>query len=53
MNVLRAENIKQVKAGPSIIWDNETGIEKDDKAGTREGDNKVSKEGDNKVSKRR
>lgn len=51
-NVLRAEDIKRVKARPSIKQDNEAGIGEDDKAGTKEQDNKVGiREKDtNKVS---
>ncbi len=40
LNVLRAEDVRRVGAGPSTKQDDEAGIGRDDKAGTR-GDNKA------------
>lgn len=49
MNVLRAEDVKSVKAGPSIAQDNKVSMEKNDKVSIR-GDNKMGiKRQDNKV----
>ncbi len=49
MNILRAENIRQVRAGPSTEWDDKASIGRDDQVGTG-GDNKASKRRNNKVS---
>lgn len=49
MNFLRAEDLKQVGARPSIEQDNKVGIKGDEKVGIRR-DDIAGTEGDKKVS---
>lgn len=47
MNILKAENIRYIRAKPSTKWDNKANIEEDGGVDTRE-DNKVDIERDDK-----
>lgn len=56
LNILGAEDVRRVRAGPSIKHDNKTGTRRDNKTGTEEdneagtgGDDKTGTEEDNKL----